>query len=254
MQTRHMPLEEAKPRLGQMRRVLKSVFDRFPSHTLKPRTAIMGMLTLGTLLEGLHRKAAAQATYREGLQIEPENEELLIAYAHSLLETKPEVADEIFEALVDRGTKYFLAYLFAARNAGENGEYEKCMRLSQYVLTLSQNPYVLAQAYEFTAISELELNGPTNKAEDFFQRALNAAPPSERLRENYNIFLGAKTASATQPHKDLSLQSLYERYNNSVEVEASFGTGWYTLLNRASRQPLTAGDSLFSGQLAMAVG
>lgn len=174
--------------LGALRRTLQSAFDQKPPGTMKPTTAFMGLYTLGSIQDRLSRPAKAQELYRQALRINPQDQTVQVSLALSLLQTDVAEAFQIFSQVATAGTRFEVAYLFAAKYAGEQGRFADAAAMAEQAITIAGNPLAVAYAHEFLAISEAELNGPTDKAREHFAEALRLAPDNANIRSNYRLF------------------------------------------------------------------
>ena len=174
--------------LGGLRRTLQRAFDQKPPEAMKPATAFMGLHTLGSIQDRLSRPAKAQELYRQALRINPQDQTVRVSLALSLLQTDAAEAFQIFSQVAAEGTLFEVAYLFAAKHAGEQGQFADAAAMAEQVITIAGNPLAVAYAHEFLAISEAGLNGPTDKAREHFDEALRLAPDNTNIRSNYRLF------------------------------------------------------------------
>ena len=189
----------ARAYLGEMRQKLQRVFDQKPLETVKPSTAFMGLHTLGSIQDRLNRPAKAQELYRQALQMNPQNQAVRVSLALSLLQNNETEAFQIFSQVAAEGTLFEIAYLFAAKYAGEREMFAESAAMAERALTITRDTIVRAYACEFLGISEAEMNGPTEKAQEYFSEALRLAPGNTNIQNNYNLFQEELNRNAAQP-------------------------------------------------------
>ncbi len=192
----------ARAYLGEMRQKLQRIFDQNPLETLNPSTAFMGLHTLGSIQDKLKRPAAAQELYRQALRINPQDQAVRVSLALSLLQSNETEAFQLFSQVASEGTPFEIAYLFAAKYAGEQGLFADAAVMAEKALTITKNTTVRAYAYEFLAISEAEVNGSTDKAREYFSEALRLAPDNANIQNNYNLFQAEAGWTEAQPARE----------------------------------------------------
>lgn len=179
-----------RPRLGWLRERLQRFLNQLsvPVESLKRNVSIMGLHTLASVLDMLNRHRAAQEIYWQAHKLDPSNQQTEVALAFSLLRNDEKSALKMFSDLAARNTSHGIAYLFAAQSAGQQGLLEECVRLSKATLEKTDYPMVRAEAYKFLAICELQINGPTDKAQAYFEQALESAPELISVQEAFKTF------------------------------------------------------------------
>lgn len=198
----------ARDYLGEMRQKLQRVFKRNPLEDFNPSTALMGLHTLGSIQDRLNRPAKAQELYRQALRIDPQNQAVRVSLAMSLLQHNETQAFQMFSQVALEGTPFEVAYLFAAKYAGEQGMFEDSAMMAEKAIAITKDVMVRAYAYEFIAISEAEMNGPTNKAREYFSEALRLAPNNVNIQSNYDLFQSEAVKAESQPkHEKKSAQN-----------------------------------------------
>ena len=165
---------------------------------MKPLTAFMGLHTLGSIQDRLNRPMKAQELYRRALEISPQDQTVRVSLALSLLRNNEMEAFRIFSQVAAEGTRFEVAYLFAAKHAGEQGRFADAAAMAEKVITIAGNPLAVAYAHEFLAISEAELNGPTDKAREHFAEALRLAPDNVNIQSNHELFHADSAMSEVQ--------------------------------------------------------
>lgn len=216
--------------LGELRQRLQQVFGRNSLRALRPSTAVLGFHTLGSIQDRLHRPAKAQEFYRQALTIDPQNQAVRISLALSLLQDNETEAYQIFNQVADEGTSFELAYLMAGKLAGERGLFTQSSAMAQKAIEVTESAMVCAFAYEMLAISEAEINGPNDKAGEYFLEALRLAPDNTHIYANYSHFQGEFIKVKEQPktrnqsgHKRPSIEWLVPNTENFyASVKANF--------------------------------
>ena len=166
---------------------------------MKPPTASLGLYTLGSIQDKLNRPAKAQEFYRQAIRINPQDQAIRISLALSLLKTNEDEALHIFSQIAAEGTRFEVAYLFAAKHAGERKMFAESAEMAEKVLSITGNSMASAFAHEILAISEVEMNGPTGKAREHFAEALRLAPDNANIRSNYTLFQAELNKAEAQP-------------------------------------------------------
>ena len=209
--------------LGEIRQELQDVFNQHSLETLNPKTAVMGLHTLGSIQDKLNRPAKAQKLYRQALEIDSKDQAVRVSLALSLLPTDEIEAYQIFSQVATEGTPFEIAYLFAAKHAGEQGLFEESTRMAEKALASTEDMTVRAYAYEFLAISEAEVNGPTDAAQYYFSEALRLAPDNATIQRNYDNFLEELNSSKAQAA--LGSHSAKIRSSSTWLLDAGFLSG-----------------------------
>lgn len=189
----------ARPYLGEMRRKLQRIFDQNSLQTFQHSTAVLGLQTLGSIQDKLNRPAKAQELYRRALQLAPQNQAIQIALAMSLLRDNEPEAFQIFTEVAKEGTPFEIAYLFAAKHAGQQGLFAEAVEMAEKAVAITKDVRVRAFAYEILGISEAEVNGPTDKAAGYFSEALRLLPDNTNIQANYNSFQEELSKVEVQP-------------------------------------------------------
>ena len=184
IQLRTVVIGEARPRLGQLRKRLQGMFTHTSPDRIMPRVAFLGFYLLGHILVRLRRLSEAQEYYKRANKIEPENDEVLVALAASMLLDQNREALEIFDELVSKGTDQDTPYLFMAKKAADEKRFDDCVRHSEALLKITSNSTMKGYALQFLGICEVEQNGATDKAKDLLMEAINFLPDDVILREN----------------------------------------------------------------------
>lgn len=197
-------MDLARTYLGELRRTLQRALDKKPPQTMKPATAFMGLHTLGSIQDRLNRPMKAQELYRQALRINPQDQTVRVSLALSLLQNNEIEAFRLFGQVAAEGTRFEVAYLFAAKHAGEQGRFADAAVMAEKAITIAGNPLAVAYAHEFLAVSEAELNGLTDKAREHFAEALRLAPDNTNVQSNYDLF-----------HAKLAMAEV--RYSNETE-------------------------------------
>ena len=197
----------ARAYLGEMRQKLQRVLGRKPLEDFNPSTVFLGIHTLGSIQDSLNRPTKAQELYRQALRINPQDQAVRVSLAMSLLKNNEEEAFQIFSQVASEGTPFEIAYLFAAKYAGEREMFTESAEMAEKVLSITGNPMAAAFAHGILAIIEAEMNGPTDKAREHFAEALRLAPDNANIRSNYTFFHTELNEAGAQPaHAENSVQ------------------------------------------------
>lgn len=201
------PSAPERPYLGELRRKLQQIFSQNPVRVLKPGTAVVGLHTLGSIQDRLRRPAKAQQYFRQALEVDPQNQAVRISLALSLLQNDETEAARLFDQVAAEGTHFEIAYLFAAKYAGERGSFAHSTAMAEKALAVTGSTTLRAYAYEVLAINEAETNGPTRKAYEYFSEALRLAPQNTNIQANYNAFQVSLNENADQSEANKQPQS-----------------------------------------------
>ncbi len=222
---------ESRSYLGEMKQKLEYVFNYHPLETFDHNTALMGLHTLGVLQDRLNRPAKAQKIYLRALQLAPDNQHLRMSLAMSLIRTNSIEANRIFRQIAMEGTQFEAAYLFAAKAAAESGSFVEAAMMAEKVLAITGETRLRALAYEMLAIIESELNGVSDKAEQYFSEALRLAPDDANIQYNYEIFQDeANKGESQQSAQGQPLQK--HSLNEWLELNSIFNEAELRNINR----------------------
>ena len=155
---------------------------------------VVGML--GFCQQHLGNASAALDYYSRGLQIDPYNNELLLARGMLLYGSSPRSISD-FTVVAQRGSEVVWPYLFLAHDHLIKGRFEECRKMSERAMRRSGSSAIRSELAEWLAICQAELGFPAEMVRASFEDAIRLDPSNDRARQNLAKFEKKNQSPAT---------------------------------------------------------
>jgi tetratricopeptide (TPR) repeat protein len=155
-----------------------------------------------------------------GLELEPENAELLGWLGEALYARDRERAVELFKRSMLGGTRLLRPYLHLANHFLVEGDFERANAYAAHAADKARDDFSLGVALEIMAIGLSEQGEPQNIVLGLLRRAASLAPGNERILHNlaaFEKFLEGKAAAAWETEEDRGIVESRERWRAGEE-------------------------------------
>jgi tetratricopeptide (TPR) repeat protein len=124
----------------------------------------------------------------EALLSAPEDDVALTVRGMLRFRDNRDAAVSDFKSAIDCRTPLVWPYYYLAFQALKCGKYVECASFAEQGISRSREPDILANLFEWFAISQANLDAPDSVIRELFEKALSLAPGHMRIRANQDAY------------------------------------------------------------------
>jgi tetratricopeptide (TPR) repeat protein len=178
---------------------LLSAHERAESSTTVGYVVILGMC-----YQVLGRADRALEAYNRALSLDPKNDAALVGRGLLQFRSDKPSSIEDFRQAVRGNSPTVWPYCFYAFHLAENSQFDECIHVCRAGLHRTNSPALMAEFYEWIAISQDALGESKDRVKADFEVARLLAPLNPRIAKNYQLFLHSQdNPAAARPDWDL---------------------------------------------------
>jgi tetratricopeptide (TPR) repeat protein len=163
--------------------------QQLPENQRVPSTRVAGLVNLAMCYRKLGKADLALQAYDDALELDSRNDAALVGRGVLRFTTDQNSAMEDFKQAVERGTAYVWPHYFYAFFLLRNRRSEECIRVCRGGLQRTDDPSLIAEFYEWIAISQDLLGAAEETVRSAFETARSQDPWNQHIEENYQLFL-----------------------------------------------------------------
>jgi tetratricopeptide (TPR) repeat protein len=161
--------------------------------------SIVGHTTLGFCRDKLGDIDGAMKAFDQALKLDPKSDSLRVARGLVLAPHDRLRAAAEFKEAADSGSRLFHPYLFLAPHALSQGKWAEAREYAKRLFDYGQSPEIVAEAQQWRAIAEFELNRSSPHVESLFHQAQSLDPFNVQIAENIERWKNARSSFAGRP-------------------------------------------------------
>ena len=184
--------EGSKPVTTKAAEAIQRAFEleqQVPENQRVQSATIGGLVNLGMCYRELGKNELALEAYNRALGLDPQNDAALVGRGLLRFLTDQKLAMEDFRQALDRGTRSVWPHYFYAFFLLESGRFDECVRVCRAGLQRTSDPSVIAEFYEWIAISQDSLDEAKETVRSSFEAARSHDPWNRNIETNYQLFL-----------------------------------------------------------------
>lgn len=180
--------EDAQKGYSQITQALEHALKQIDQLQLEPRSLlVLGFTMLGVFYDKAGKMLMAVKAFSRALELDPKCHVLRVSRGLALARKYPKKAASDFRRAVALGSHLFIPYYFLASYAVGQRKWHEAQRHAELLLQVTDDPSILAEAYQWLAISAYENGKPWEMVETHFTRAEAMDPTNLRISENYML-------------------------------------------------------------------
>jgi tetratricopeptide (TPR) repeat protein len=191
--SRSLPQAEATQQFRQLIPVIDRALARMEADTeagVDRWHCGIAVLLLSFCHELLGNTQAAVDALTRGLQLDPDNPDLLATRGILRYGASPRAVNDL-ELAIRNGSTEIWPFYFLAQHYLLTGRFEECRRLCERALGMNGSPAVMSEVSEWMAITQAELGFPAELVRASFENAIRFDPSNERAKRNLAAFEAA---------------------------------------------------------------
>jgi tetratricopeptide (TPR) repeat protein len=163
--------------------------QRLPENQRVQSTTVAGLVNLAMCYRKSGRDDLALQAYEAALELDSRNDAALTGRGLLRLTTDQNSAMEDFKLALDGGTHYVWPHYFYAFFLLRIRRFDECIRVCRSGLQRIDDPSLIAEFYEWIAISQDSLGVAKEVVRSSFEIARSQDPWNQHIEQNYQLFL-----------------------------------------------------------------
>ena len=172
--------------------------QQLPENQRVQSTTVAGLVNMAMCFRKLGKDELAREAYDAALKLDSRNDAALVGRGVLRLTTDQNSAMEDFRLALEGGTHYVWPHYFYAFFLLRNRRFDECIRVCRSGLQRTDDPSLIAEFYEWIAISQDSLGAGKELVRTSFEIARSQDPWNQHIEQNLQLFLRRTAPDRTE--------------------------------------------------------